>query len=180
MYTFQPAFPPRVTSYPRRRTRSRSPAGCDVPEFCDCRGSCPADSSEASRTACSAADCSKCMVAGCSGAGNCNRNHSRRDCTDIDVKPRSDTKAMNCHRNDKLFAAAILITRGFDATRVDHTTMSFEGVSEIHVNRRSDSPKGHRRDLDRNGDLDLAPYRPADNSATFCRTAIGEKLSTSH
>ena len=50
---------------------------------------------------------------------------------------------------------AILTTDDFDATTVDHTTVTFEGASETHVDKKTVEPRRHEEDVDYDGDIDL-------------------------
>lgn len=58
---------------------------------------------------------------------------------DTDVKPGGDPNSIDCADPETTIPVAILSTResagdplDFDATTVDHTTVSFEGGTEIH------------------------------------------------
>ena len=74
---------------------------------------------------------------------------------DIDIKPGSDPNSINCNNENESIAVAILTTDDFDATAVDHTTVTFEGASETHLDRRSGQPRLHEEDVDIDGDDDL-------------------------
>ena len=50
---------------------------------------------------------------------------------------------------------AILTTDDFDATTVDHTTVTFEGATEMHVDKKSKEPRRHEEDVNGDGDDDL-------------------------
>jgi hypothetical protein len=73
---------------------------------------------------------------------------------DIDIKPGSDPNSIACSGDlGTLIPVAILTTDTFDATTVDHETVTFEGAMEAHQN-----PHGmirHEEDVDDDGDLDL-------------------------
>jgi hypothetical protein len=73
----------------------------------------------------------------------------------IDIKPSSDPNSINCTTEDEVISVAILTTDHFDATMVDHTTVTFEAASETHVDRRSGEPRRHEEDVDGDGDIDL-------------------------
>jgi hypothetical protein len=73
----------------------------------------------------------------------------------IDIKPGSDLNSINCNNENTVIAVAILTTEDFDATTVDHTTVTFEGASETHVAKKSGEPRRHEEDVDYDEDLDL-------------------------
>jgi hypothetical protein len=73
----------------------------------------------------------------------------------IDIKPGSDPNSINCNNDNGVIAVALLTADDFDATMVDHTTVTFEGASETHVDRRSGEPRRHEEDVDGDGDIDL-------------------------
>jgi hypothetical protein len=85
----------------------------------------------------------------------------------IDIKPGGTPNSINC-RNDKgVIAVAILTTTEFDATEVDHESVTFEGAMETHINKKSGSPRRHEEDVDRDGDTDLVfHFRFADTELT--------------
>jgi hypothetical protein len=74
---------------------------------------------------------------------------------DIDIKPGSDPNSINCNNEKNVITVAILTTEEFDATTVDHTTVSFEGATETHVDKKSGEPRRHEEDVDYDGDIDL-------------------------
>ena len=74
---------------------------------------------------------------------------------EIDIKPGSDPNSINCNNDKETIAVAILTTATFDATEVDHTTVTFEGASETHVNKRTGVARRHEEDVDDDGDIDL-------------------------
>jgi hypothetical protein len=72
---------------------------------------------------------------------------------EVDIKPGSDPNSINCNNEEGIIPVAILTTGDFDATTVDHTTVTFEGASETH--------------LDKNGDIDLVfHFRLGDTDLT--------------
>ncbi len=74
---------------------------------------------------------------------------------EIDIKPGSDPNSINCNNENAVITVAILTTDDFDATTVDHTTVTFEGASETHVNKKTGDPRRHEEDVDGDGDTDL-------------------------
>jgi len=73
----------------------------------------------------------------------------------IDIKPGSDPNSINCTNERGVIPVAILTTAEFDALTVDHTTVTFEGVGETHVDRRTGDPRRHEDDVNGDGDMDL-------------------------
>jgi len=72
----------------------------------------------------------------------------------IDIQPHNDHNSINCNNDQKAITVAILTTEDFDTTSVDHTTVTFEGATESHVNKKSGEPKRHEEDVDGDGDID--------------------------
>jgi hypothetical protein len=90
---------------------------------------------------------------------------------DIDIKPGSDPSSINCDNVKGVIPVAILTTDQFDATTVDHTTVSFEGATETHVNKKTGVPRRHEEDVDDDGDIDLVlHFRLADTRLTCSST----------
>ncbi len=71
----------------------------------------------------------------------------------VDIKPGSDPNSISRNNERGTIAVAILTTDDFDAVTVDHTTVTFEGASETHVDKRSGEPRRHEADVD--DDIDL-------------------------
>ena len=95
---------------------------------------------------------------------------------EIDIKPGSDPNSINCNNHNGVISVAILTTQDFDATTVDHTTVTFEGASERHVNKKSGEPKRHEEDVDDDGDTDLVlHFRPCD-TVLDCSSTEGTLL----
>ncbi|HJR80784.1 MAG TPA: DUF4114 domain-containing protein [Anaerolineales bacterium] len=100
----------------------------------------------------------------------------------IDIKPdddddQDDPNTINCKAKNKVIPVAILTTDNFDALSVDHTTVSFEGASETHLDQNGD-PRRHERDVDEDGDIDLVfHFRLGDTSLT-CDSTTGTLTGT--
>lgn len=73
----------------------------------------------------------------------------------IDIKPGSDRNPINCTNKKGVITVAVLTTEDFDAITVDHTTVTFEGASETHVNKKKKEPRRHEEDVDKDRDIDL-------------------------
>ncbi|HSG27643.1 MAG TPA: hypothetical protein VLA34_04120 [Candidatus Krumholzibacterium sp.] len=74
---------------------------------------------------------------------------------EIDIKPGSEENPINCKSMNGVIPVAILTTECFDASIVDHTTVTFgpAGAFEAHSNKHG--IKRHVEDVDFDGDLDL-------------------------
>lgn len=66
-----------------------------------------------------------------------------------------DVRGRLCNRGNGVVPVVLLTTDAFDATTVDHTTVTLGEVHEAHVDRRSGIPRRHVEDADGDGDLDL-------------------------
>ena len=60
-----------------------------------------------------------------------------------------------CNSGNGVMPVAILSTDSFDATTVDHGTVSFGDAGEAHVDRKTGEPRRHAEDVDGDGDIDL-------------------------
>ncbi|MGB8981506.1 MAG: YncE family protein [Anaerolineales bacterium] len=93
---------------------------------------------------------------------------------DIDIKPGSDPNSINCKNKQETIAVAVLTTEDFDALTVDHTTVTFEGAGETHVDQRSGLPRRHVEDVDSDGDLDLVFHFRLGDTALTCESTTGQ------
>jgi len=92
---------------------------------------------------------------------------------DIDIKPGSEPNSVNCGNQNAVVAVGILSTDAFDATGVDHETITFQGAREMHVDSRTGRSRRHQEDVDGDGDADLVfHFRVADTDLT-CLSAEG-------
>ena len=92
---------------------------------------------------------------------------------DIDIKPGSDPNSINCNNENESIAVAILTTDDFDATSVDHTTVTFEGASETHVNKSTSVARRHEEDVDGDGDTDLVLHFRLGDTDLSCDSTEG-------
>ena len=74
---------------------------------------------------------------------------------EIDIKPGGTPNSINCNNPNGVIPVAILSTDTFDATTVDHTTVTFEGASETHVDKRTGLARRHEEDVNGDGRTDL-------------------------
>jgi hypothetical protein len=90
----------------------------------------------------------------------------------IDIKPGSDPNPVNCQDNDDngVIPVAILTTDVFDATTVDHTTVTFgvDDATEIHIKKKSGKIKRHEEDVDLDGDTDLVFHFRSQDTGIVC------------
>ena len=91
---------------------------------------------------------------------------------DIDIKPGSYPNSINCKNKQEVITVAVLTTEDFDAMTVDHTTVTFEEASEIHVDKRG-LPIKHVEDVDQDGDIDLVFHFRLRDTKLTCASTIG-------
>jgi hypothetical protein len=91
----------------------------------------------------------------------------------IDIKPGDDPNSIMCYNEKVVIAVAILTSPDFDATTVDHTTVTFEGASEIHVDKKSGAPHRHEEDVDGDGDTDLVFHFRLGDTDLACDSTEG-------
>lgn len=98
----------------------------------------------------------------------------------IDIKPGSDPNTINCNNPDEVISVAVLTTPDFDALTVDYNTVSFEGATETHVDKKTFEPRLHDEDVDDDGDTDMVfHFRLGDTSLNCVATGailIGETI----
>jgi Tol biopolymer transport system component len=92
---------------------------------------------------------------------------------EIDIKPGSNPNSINCTSSEAVIPVAILTTPGFDATTVDHTTVSFEGATETHLDRKTGLPRRHEEDVDGDGDTDLVSHFRYGDTGLDCFSTEG-------
>ena len=91
---------------------------------------------------------------------------------EIDIKPGSDSNPINCSSRG-VVAVAILTTEDFDATLVDHATVTFKGASEAHVDKKNGEPRRHQEDADGDGDVDLVLHFRLSDTDLTCESTGG-------
>ncbi len=99
---------------------------------------------------------------------------------DIEVQGRV------CNRGHGVIPVVLWTTDTFDATTVDHTTVTLGEAYEAHVDRKSGIPRRHVEDVDGDGDMDLVFHFRFDQTALPCdpdvvpfdgRTYDGQRLT---
>ena len=78
-----------------------------------------------------------------------------------------------CDNEKTIIAVAILTDQDFDATTVDHTTVTFEGASETHVPKGSGEPIRCEVDVDGDGDIDLLLHFRLGDTTLTCESIQG-------
>ena len=98
----------------------------------------------------------------------------------IDIKPGGNPNSINCSNVNGVITVAILTTDTFDATTVDHTTVSFEGAGETHVNKKTGEPIRHVEDVDLDGDMDLVFHFRLGDTALICESTEGTLIGETY
>lgn len=90
----------------------------------------------------------------------------------VDVKPGSDPNSINCLIDAPVIPVAILGSAGFDATRVDHTTVRFGRIGieaqEIHASRKTGELIRHEKDANDDGYFDLVFHFSFEDTGLGC------------
>lgn len=90
----------------------------------------------------------------------------------IDIKPGSTPNSINCRSSRAVITVAILTTTEFDATEVNHETVTFEGAWETHADTRSGSLRRHEEDVDHDGDIDLVFHFRLGDTQLTCDSTV--------
>jgi hypothetical protein len=80
---------------------------------------------------------------------------------------------INCHDEGEVITVAILTTEDFDATTIDHTTVTFEGAGEIHLDKKTGEPRRHEEDVDEDSDTDLVLHFRLGDTDLTCNSTGG-------
>jgi beta-glucanase (GH16 family) len=86
---------------------------------------------------------------------------------DIDVKP-GDSDDNLCNRGKGVIPVALLTSDTFDATTVDHSTVTLGDAYETHVNKKTGDLQRHEEDADGDGDMDLVFHFRYDETGLAC------------
>ena len=78
---------------------------------------------------------------------------------------------MACENNNKEIIAVAILTNGFDATTVDHTTVTFEVAIETH--EKSGQARRHEVDVEGDGDTDLVFHFRVGDTVLDCSSIEG-------
>lgn len=92
---------------------------------------------------------------------------------EIDIKPGSAPNSINCDTPQGVIPVAVLTTDDFEAMAVDHTSITFEGASEVHINKKTGEPLRHEEDVDLDGDLDLVFHFALADTGLTCWSTEG-------
>lgn len=91
------------------------------------------------------------------------------------VVPRSVAIVVSgpvCKPRNGVVPVSLLSTPDFDATTVDHTTVTFGAATEAHVNRKSGQPERHVEDVNRDGRRDLVFHFRSQDIGAGCDPAV--------
>lgn len=95
---------------------------------------------------------------------------------DIDISPNSSPNSILCTNLNRIISVAVLTTDSFDVTTVDHTTVTFEGASEIHIDKKTGEPVRHEKDVDGDGDIDLVFHFRLGDTLLTCDSEEGSLI----
>ncbi len=91
----------------------------------------------------------------------------------IDIKPGGYPNSINCGNMNGVVPVAILSTTVFDATALDHTTVTFEGASETHIDKKTSIPVRHVDDVNSDGLMDLVFHFRFGDTNLDCNSTVG-------
>lgn len=101
----------------------------------------------------------------------------------IDIKPGNKRNHIHCRNPEEIIPVAILTTKVFDALTVDHTSVTFEGASEIYRDPQTGEPLRFAQDADKDRDLDLVFHFRLGDTTLSCKskqgTIVGETFAGS-
>jgi beta-glucanase (GH16 family) len=66
-----------------------------------------------------------------------------------------DIQGKLCNSGNGVVPVVLLTSEDFDATSVDHTTVTLGNAHEMHIDKKTGEPRRHEEDADGDGDLDL-------------------------
>ena len=91
---------------------------------------------------------------------------------DVDILPHHEDNMINCEAENRVLAVAILKTDDFDVSRIDHTTVLFEGAGEFHKDPDGVAVR-HEEDVDGDGDIDLVFHFRLGETTLTCESTEG-------
>ena len=77
-----------------------------------------------------------------------------------------------CNSGKGVIPVVLLSTDTFDATTVDHTTVTLGDASETHANKKSGIAKRHEEDVDNDGDMDLVFHFRFNETGLACNPEV--------
>jgi len=99
---------------------------------------------------------------------------------DIDIKPDGYPNSINCQNEKEVITVAVLTTEDFDTLSIDHATVTFEGASEIHVDKKTGEPHRHMEDVDLDGDMDLVFHFYLGDTTLNCGSETGTLIGETY
>jgi len=90
----------------------------------------------------------------------------------IDIKPGSELNTINCGNAHGVISVAILTTDSFDATTVDHRTVTFAGAGETHLEKQTGQAIRHEEDVDGDGKTDLVFHFRLGSTRLTCESTL--------